>query len=230
MRRLAVRKIAPLAGLLLLFAFESRADYQTLWLIGGEYNPVQFLFDVRYGFAGANWVNDPAPGAVTRLPGDPLYNSTNNPGADDDFYLAGYYPAGFNGLTTNLPVANTEPNSAFKCQLQTFDRTNRIHFILDPLQAGSLSRLRLGFELDLAGFSTNNPGVWGASFGEHDILVSLKNSVTNALLMSRRVDRRGPIVLDFNSRDMKISAGTKTIEFLRTRPDYPNVNFFTSLD
>src|SRR5262245_14349158 len=117
----AVRKIAPLLGLLLLLApSPSRADYQTLWLIGGEYNPAQFGFDVHYGFAGANWVNDPAPGAVTRLPGDPFYNPTNNPRADDDFYLAGSYPAGFNGLTTNLPVANTEPNSAFKCQLQTF--------------------------------------------------------------------------------------------------------------
>src|ERR1041385_5011519 len=128
MRLLAARKITPFLGLLLLLPFKSSAGYETLWLIGGEYNPVQFAIDPRYGFAWPNWINDPPPGAVTRLPGDPLYNPTNNPAADDDFYLAGFYPAGFNGLTNGLPVPNTEPNSAFKCQIASGDRTNRIHF------------------------------------------------------------------------------------------------------
>src|SRR4051812_7541297 len=164
MRPLAVRRITPFLGLLLLFLPPlARADYQTLWLIGDEYNPIQFGIDPRHGFAWGNWANNPAPGAVTRLPGDPLYSPTNNPRADDDFYLAGFYPAGFNGLTNDLPVPNTEPNSAFKCQLETFDTTNRIHFILTPLQAGSFSRLRLSFQLDLGGFSTNSPSgnAWG---------------------------------------------------------------------
>src|SRR2546428_11856677 len=75
---------------LLSCATISRAEFQLLWEIGTEDNPVQFSFDVRHGFAGANRLNDPPPGQVTRLPGDPQYNPTNNSPADDDFYLAGF--------------------------------------------------------------------------------------------------------------------------------------------
>jgi uncharacterized protein (DUF1800 family) len=211
-----------LLGILLLAPAVSRGEFQVLWLIGGEDNPIQFGFDLRYGFAAANRVNDPPPGAVTRLPGDPLYNPTNNPAADDDFYEAGFYPSGFNGLTNDLTVPNTEPNSAFKGELMTPDRTNRIHFNLDATQAGDLSRLRLSFELDLGGFVSGTPSVLGESFGAHDIVVRLKNSATNYTLMARRVDRRSRIVLDFNARDAQAQAGPNTLEFVRTGPDAPN--------
>src|SRR4051812_42172137 len=70
----------------------ARAGFQTLWLIGSEDNPAQFTFAPRHGFAWPNWNNDPAPGQVTRVPGDSQYSSTNNPKADDDFYMAGFYP------------------------------------------------------------------------------------------------------------------------------------------
>src|SRR5882672_4583947 len=146
-----------LLAILLLLGTAARAEFHLLWEIGTEENPPQVNFDVRHGFSTGNRVSKPAPGQVTRLPGDPQYNPTNNPTADDDFYLAGFYPRGFNALTNDLAVPNTEPNSAFKAQLATNDETNRIHFNLTASQAGNLSRLRLGFQLDLGGFASNSP-------------------------------------------------------------------------
>jgi uncharacterized protein (DUF1800 family) len=215
--------VLSLLSAMLLQATPLRAEFRLLWEIGTEENPVQFGFDVRHGFAGANRINDPPPGEVTRLPGDPQYNPTNHPPVDDDFYLAGFYPAGFNRLTSNLNVPNTEPNSAFKCQLLTLDQTNRIHFILDSAQAGNLSRLRLGFELDLAAFATNFPfDAMGEWFGNHDVVVRLKNTATNVTLMARRVERRTAFRLEFNARDVKAQAGPNTIEFVRAGPEMPN--------
>src|SRR6266704_3244717 len=210
---------ALLLGALLSLQSVSRAEFQFLWEIGTEENPPQINFDVRHGFAHVNWYNDPPPGQVTRLPGDPDYNPTNNPIADDDFYMAGFFPAGFNGLTNDLAVPNTEPNSAFKAQLATNDETNRIHFILSPAQTGNLSRLRLSFELDLGGFATNPPAkATGDWFGEHDVVVRVKNSATNVTIMARRVNRRTPFMVDFNARDVLAQAGPNTIEFVRTGP------------
>src|SRR5437588_1507445 len=105
------RKLAVVLGLVLLAPTALRAEFQTLWLIGGEDNPAQFSFNLRHGFSPANDINDPPPGKVTRLPGDPLFDPVNNPLADDDFYLAGLYPAGFNGLVGDLSVPNSEPNN-----------------------------------------------------------------------------------------------------------------------
>src|SRR3954467_14145418 len=86
---------------LLLMGGAARGQFQLLWEIGTEINPPQLYFDPRHGFVWMNWRNDPAPGQVTRLPGDPQYSPTNNPAADDDFYMAGFYPAGFNHLTND---------------------------------------------------------------------------------------------------------------------------------
>src|SRR5215831_18749777 len=81
-----VVRIRSLLTVITLFvALAGQAQFQTLWEIGGEDNPVQFGFDPRYGFSWPNWRNDPPPGQVTRLPGDPDYQLTNNPAADDDF-------------------------------------------------------------------------------------------------------------------------------------------------
>ena len=214
-----------------LLCAKAHAAFQTLWEIGSEDNPVNFGFDPRHGFSWLNWINDPAPGQVTRLPGDPQYNPTNNPKADDDFYMAGFYPAGFNSLTNDLTVPNTEPNSAFKCQLGTGDSTNRIHFILDPASAGNLSRIRIAFDMDLGGFVTNYPvNVTGDWFGEHDIVVRIKNSATNATVFAQRVDRRSNFMVDFNARDVGALAGPTTLEFVRAGPDAPHVLAWVAMD
>ncbi len=199
-----------------------------MWLIGSEDNPLEFTFNPRHGFAWANWRNDPPPGQVTRLPGDPDYQPTNNPAADDDFYLAGFYPAGFNGLTNDLNVPNTEPNSAFKCQFATSDGTNRIHFVLEPSVVGSLSRFRVSFELDHGGLAGSNG--YGGWFGEHDIVVTLRNSSTNVALLTQRVDRRKPFRIDINAVDFEAQAGPTTLEFARVGPDAAGITSWVELN
>jgi uncharacterized protein (DUF1800 family) len=218
----AVRRLqAAFVGVILFAVGVSKAQFQPLWLIGSEDNPVQFTLDTPNGFAPQNWRNDPPPGQVTRLPGDPDYQPTNNPAADDDFYMAGFYPAGFNGLTNDLTVPYTEPDSAFKCQLATFDATNRIHFVLAPGSVGVLSRFRISFEVDRGGLVISN--AFGGWFGEHDLIVRLKNSATNVTLLAQRVDRRKPFRIDINGIDFQAQAGPTTLEFARLGPNEPAV-------
>src|ERR1043166_9387853 len=139
--------------LLILFAtiafsvLAARADIQTVWQIGIDDDPLQNGYNATQEFSQENFINDPRPGKVTRRPGDPLYNAVSNPTAVDDFYCAGTYPIGFNGLTTNLPVAFNEPDIAWERAITDGDRTNRVHFFLNSSQTNSLSRLRLSFEL-----------------------------------------------------------------------------------
>ena len=108
-------------------------------LVPGEWPRIQarISYNATGEFSQENFSNDPRPGRVTRLPGDPLYNAGNNPDRDDDFYCAGTYPIGFNGLTTNLPVPFQEPDLAWERALTDGDRTNRVHFFLSAAQAGA---------------------------------------------------------------------------------------------
>src|SRR3954451_24231953 len=112
----------------------AHAAMQTVWRIGTNDDPLASSYVPNQEFGPENSINDLPPGKVTRLPGDPLYNATNNPAADDDFYEPGTYPAGFNNLLNTLVVPNAEPDSVFKTGLTTYDSTNRIHFFLDSLQ------------------------------------------------------------------------------------------------
>src|SRR5687767_318841 len=112
------------------------AALENIWKIGVDEDPLQSGYNPIDDFSQENFINDSRPGRVTRLPGDPLYSAGSNPTADDDFYVAGTYPSGFNGLITNLPVAFNEPDTAWERSLTDGDRTNRIHFFLTALQAG----------------------------------------------------------------------------------------------
>src|SRR5262249_33823181 len=158
-------------------------------------------------------------------PADPLYNATNNPGADDDFYFAGTYPSGFNGLTTNRPVAFNEPDSAWERALTDSDRTNRVHFFLTTAQAGALSRLRLSFELVWGGVWYGAPtNQSGEGFGDHDIVVRFRNSSGTATpLYTNRLSRDTRVNLDFNATNVAASAGPNTIELVRVGPFTANV-------
>src|SRR6476646_1133727 len=141
------RRVTIFAAILLGGVVAAQADLQTVWQIGIDDEPFQQGYNATQEFSQENFINELRPGKVTRRPGDPLYNTTNNPTADDDFYCAGTYPIGFNGLTTNLPVAFNEPDIAWERALTDGDKTNRVHFFLNSQQADSLSRLRLSFEL-----------------------------------------------------------------------------------
>src|SRR5262245_56756539 len=110
-----LRALTLVIGALALFSSSiARAQFQTVWRIGVEDDPLEGGYNPTQEFSQENSINDPRPGKVTRLPGDPLYNAASNPTADDDFYCAGNYPSNFNGLTTNLPVAFNEPDIAWE--------------------------------------------------------------------------------------------------------------------
>lgn len=216
----------------LTLALTARGEWRAMWQIGMDEDPFAGGYDATDEFSQENFVNDLRPGRVTRLPGDPLYNAANNPGQDDDFYCAGTYPIGFNGLTTNLPVPFQEPNLAWERALTSDDRTNRVHFILSSAQAGALSRLRLSFEMVWGGVWFGAPiNQSGEDFGPHDLVVRFRNAAgAGTLLYSNRVDRDTRIVLDFNAVSVAASAGPNTIEFARVGPFAANTGYWIQFD
>ncbi len=218
------------AGLVLM-VMGARAGSLPVWQIGVDDDPFTSGYNATYGFSSENYLNDLRPGKVTRLPGDPLYNATNNPTADDDFYCVGTYPIGFNGLTTNLPVAFNEPDIAWERALTDGDRTNRVHFFLTSQQTNALSRLRLSCELVWGGVWLALSNQSGEDFGPHDVTVRFKNSAgISTLLYSNRLSRDTRIVLNFPATNVLASAGPNTIEFVRVGPVTANVGYWIQFD
>ena len=214
-----------------LAAAPATAALQPVWQIGVDDDPFSSGYNPTHEFSQENGVNDPRPGQVTRLPGDPLYNAANNPTADDDFYLAGTYPIGFNNLTTNLPVPNPEPDIAWERALTDGDKTNRIHFFLNSTQTNALSRLRLSFELDWGGVWLGAPiNTNGEGFGKHDIQVRFKGAGASVLLLAKTIDRATRFVIDFPATNVLASAGPNTIEIIRTGPITPNISYWVQFD
>src|SRR5580765_8634645 len=228
----AARGILILTACLAFLAASAWAELLPVWQIGVDEDPFGSGYNATDEFSSENYLNDLRPGKVTRVPGDPLYNSGNNPTADDDFYCAGAYPIGFNGLTTNLPVAFNEPDIAWERALTDGDKTNRVHFFLNSQQADSLSRLRLSFELVWGGVWYGAPtNQSGEGFGDHDVVVRFKNATgTGTLLYTNRVSRDMRIILDFNASSVAASAGPNTIELVRTGPITPNVGYWIQFD
>jgi uncharacterized protein (DUF1800 family) len=231
MRVISHRKPILLASFALSLACAAHAALQPVWQVGIDDDPFQSAYQPTSEFAPENNENDRPPGSVTRLPGDPLFNATNNPTADDDFYFAGTFPLGFNALTAPLLVPNAEPAEAFERALATDDSTNRIHFFLDAEQAGAASRLRLSFELLYGGSWIGDPiNGDGEGFAQHDITVRWKNASGSTLLWQRRVDREQRVTLDFPASSVLAIAGPNTLEFVRTGPNTNNVWHWVQFD
>ncbi|MFO1458695.1 MAG: putative Ig domain-containing protein [Verrucomicrobiota bacterium] len=189
---------------------------RTVWQIGTDNNPAVLPYNPSGEFSVENRLNDPAPGKVTRLAGDPLYVAATNPTADDDFYTAGQYPAGFNRLTTPLVVPNDEPAIAWERAHTRGDVTNRMHFVVDPSQAVAGANYRLSLELVSGGSMSN--GVPVSGFADHDMVVRVRNG-TGAVteLLSRRVSQATLLVVDFPGS--VLTGGANTIEIARTGPN-----------
>ena len=195
---------------------------QTVWLIGVDEDPLAAGYNATDEFSSENYINDARPGTVY---------TTNNPVVDDDFYFAGTYLNGFNGLTTNRTVAISEPNLGWERALTDGDRTNRVHFNLSSAQAGAQSRLRLSFELIWGGVWLSLSNMSGEGTGLHDITARFKNSAgTTTLLYSNRVDRDTRIILDFPAASVAASAGANTIEIARVGPNTANVGYWIQFD
>ena len=194
----ALRPVILLTAVLTLAAVSAHAQLLPVWQIGVDEDPLASGYNATDEFSSENYINDPKPGKVTRSPGDPLYNAASNPTADDDFYCAGFYPIGFNGLTTNLPVAFNEPDSAWERALTDGDKTNRVHFFLTAAQTNALCRLRLSLELVWGGSWIGAPvNDSGENFGKHNIEVRFKGAGAAALLFQKTLDRDTRVILDF---------------------------------
>lgn len=189
-----------------------------LWQVGEDDDSFSGQYDPGNEFSQESGNSNPAPGFVTRLSGDPLYNAGNNPDRDDHYYVAGSYPPGFNGLTSVLQVPRTEPTSAFERALANSDPTNQIHFPLTAAQAGNRSRFRLSFELVYGGSWSNSTGS-GESFGSHDIDVRFGNTL---IFQRSGINRGTRFTVDIPASSVSAVSGGNTIRFTRTNPNPPS--------
>ncbi|MEK7782266.1 MAG: hypothetical protein AAB370_12270, partial [Verrucomicrobiota bacterium] len=195
---------------------------QVVWQIGADEDPFAAGYNPTDEFSSENYINDSRPGTVYTLA---------NPVVDDDFYFAGTYPSGFNGLTTNRPVLVAELEKGWERALTDGDRTNRVHFFLNSAQAGAQSRLRLSFELVYGGIWLPLLGQSGEGFGVHDIAVRFRNSAgATTLIYSNRIDRDTRLVVDFPASSVAASAGANTIEFARVGPFTANTGYWIQFD
>ena len=180
-------------------------------------------------FAIENGRADPAPGKVTRLPGDPQYATASNPTADDDFYFAGLYPIGFNGLIQPLQVPNDEPAVAWERALTTRDRTNRMHFHLKPSQVASGARLRLRYRMSSGGGVLNGVPIPG--FGSHRIAVRFRGgSGPVEIAPPSLITGQNEWTLDFSPDAVGARSGPNTLEFERVGPTTPGALHFVVFD
>ncbi|MBX3731534.1 MAG: cadherin-like domain-containing protein [Verrucomicrobiae bacterium] len=201
----------------------------TLWQIGVDDNPAVLPYAPFAEFSQENKKNDVPPGQVTRLPGDPLYSATANPTADDDFYIAGTYPAGFNGLTSVLNVPNSEPSVAWERGLTLGDRTNRVHFVLGPAQVASGARLRLTVEFATGGWSLN--GVTQSGFGVHDVVLRWRNSQgVGTVVYTGQLDRLTTLGVEVAASAVNATAGANTLEIIRTGPAGTGHSYWLTFD
>lgn len=186
-----------------------------VWQIGTDDDPDVEPYQPSGEFSVENGRNDPAPGGVTRLPGDPQYDPNLNPPADDDFYFQGVYPAGFNALTESLDVPADEPASAWEMAQTTRDRTNRLHFVLEPDHVVPDAIFRLTMEFPRGGSSTG--GVVAPEFGTHPITLRFRNGDgVETELTSVVVSHPTNLVLNFSAETVHASAGGNSLEIVRT--------------
>ncbi|MCW5557616.1 MAG: chitobiase/beta-hexosaminidase C-terminal domain-containing protein [Verrucomicrobiae bacterium] len=188
-----------------------------VWQIGTDDDPGVAPYQPSGEFSTENGRNDPAPGAVTRLPGDPQYDPDANPSADDDFYFLGVYPAGFNGLTERLEVPADEPSSAWEMAQTTQDRTNRLHFVLEAEHVRTNATFRLTMEFPKGGSATG--GIVAPEFGTHPITIRFRNGEgVETELATAIVSQPTNLVLNFSAEAVQATAGGNSLEITRTDP------------
>lgn len=138
--------------------------------------------------------NNPPPGSPSAL--------------DDDYYTAGSYPAGFNGLAAPLVVEADEPWSNWERALALRDSTNRIHFVTTEGPAV----LTLGMTRGAA--ATN--GVFVAN-PIHNITVAHRDSAgVRTVVSTYQIVNNVTLTIPFTAKD-----GPQTIELVRDGPGWP---------
>ncbi|MBL9174330.1 MAG: PQQ-dependent sugar dehydrogenase [Verrucomicrobiales bacterium] len=199
---------------------------RTTWQIGDDAPPGSKPPTTVAEFSMQNARRDAPPGEVTRLPDDPEFLGEANPGPDDDFYFAGFYPAGFNGLEVDRIVPVDEPASAWERAHTLGDPVNRFHFVLSPVQVAEGSRFRLRFELPTGGSSEP-----GSGFGAHDFEVRFLNGAGAATtLFSQHLTQPTDATVEFLATDVAATPGPNTIELVRTGPSADETSYWLEYD
>ncbi|MEN9678101.1 MAG: hypothetical protein RIS76_3997, partial [Verrucomicrobiota bacterium] len=190
----------------------------TVWQLGADAPTGSSGTVSSAEFSLENSINDPAPGRVTRLPGDPLYvDAASNPRADDDFYFGGVYPVGFNRLTSVLSVPNDEPFTAWERAHTLADRTNRIHFVLGSVQAAGATQYRL--RVDFATGGSRIGTVVQQGFSEHDYVVRFRNGAgVTTQVYSNRLTQVTNLLIDFSAAQVAATLGANSLEMVRVGP------------
>ena len=200
-----------------------------VWQLGVDDDPAVLPYQPTREFSVQSGLKESPPGLVTRLPGDPEYSATANPSADDDYYFAGVYPVGFNGLSRELRVPQDEPWTAWERAHTIRDLTSRMHFVLDATQTGAGARCRLSLDWVSGGWMLN--GVNQPGFGEHDLRVQFRNgSGFVTVLWTGRVTVATNLVLEFPATAVQATAGANTIEFTRTGPSPTGSSYWIQYD
>ncbi|MBN8246829.1 MAG: CotH kinase family protein, partial [Verrucomicrobia bacterium] len=201
---------------------------RTVWQIGTDQVGSA---DPSAEFTLQNGKNDPAPGMVTRLAGDPQLNPNPalNPSADDDFYFSGVYPSGFNALAAQLSVPNDEPTTAWERGHTEKDTTNRLHLVLGNANVAPGASFRLNVEFPTGGYSSN--AVVQAGFATHDMVVRFRNGLgAETLLRSQRIANPTNLVVDFLASDVGATLGANSLEIVRTDPRINGLSFWIRYD
>ncbi|MBL9174432.1 MAG: hypothetical protein JNL10_12910 [Verrucomicrobiales bacterium] len=203
---------------------------RTMWQIGTD-SPTGTPINTQMAeFSLQNNLNDLRPGKVTRLPEDPAYAGAGaNPGADDDFYFSGNYPAGFNGLTAVLRVPFDEPPIAWERAHTLGDKTNRVHFLLGSAQTGVDTTFRLTIDLPSGGSSSGSTVISG--FADHDYVVRFRNGAgLTTLLYSNRISRATILMIDFTAAQVAATLGGNSVELIRTGPAVAGISYWLTYD
>ncbi|MBN8248261.1 MAG: hypothetical protein J0L84_12560 [Verrucomicrobia bacterium] len=188
-------------------------EERTIFQIGVNDDPASLPYEPAAEFSPANGIQDPEPGGVTLLPGDPDFDATGNPPADDDFFVRGIYPRGHHGRERQLRVASDEPPAAWEARLTPVDPVNRIHFRLTESQAVSNTWLRL-----VVAISSGQSGNSGA-FGEHDLAFRFHNASGEMTeVFAQRVTSDGELVAEFDASRVRALPGAAMVELVRTGP------------
>ncbi|MBN8246460.1 MAG: putative Ig domain-containing protein, partial [Verrucomicrobia bacterium] len=204
-----------LLGISILAGAGVRLAAQTLvWQIGVDDN-------LHTEFSAQNEKNDAPPGLVT--------TSAGTPAADDDFYVAGDYPAGFNGLTTPRTVTSDEAFAGWERGHTEKDRTNRVHFVLTAGQVGPGPGFRLHVEFSSGGFALN--AVPQSGFGNHDMVIRFRNGLGVATeLYAQRIAQRTNLVFEFPATAVNATAGANTVEIVRAGPNVSGTTSYIRYD
>jgi uncharacterized protein (DUF1800 family) len=202
--------LGSVLSVLLMGSVTAQAGWRTLWLIGEDADPLREGVSQAAEFAAEDGRVNPPPGTV--------YDPATNRFADDDFYVAGRYPIGFNALAAPLDVATAEPPTAWERALTDSDPSNRVHFMLSESHVAGLSMLRLSLDLVEGTGWSGTPAQLAEGFGRHDIQIWFRGRGPAVLIWSNRVDRAMRVTVEVPATSVLANAGANTIEFVRSGP------------